>query len=105
MMNGLASLGRYNHYIHYINPPQGSKVPYLLTSHVRVYHGPVGFGSKNPFEIPCDCRIRAKGLIIHGKEDLEVFILLYPIPFLMFAWHRVGETQSICWLPQNVSTL
>ena len=79
-------------------------------SHVRVYHGPVGFGSKNPFEIPCDCSMRAKGLILHDKEDLEVFIPLYPIPFInssvrkFNAWHKMEETQSICWLPQNVST-
>ena len=88
---------------------QGSKIP-LLTSHVRVYQDAAGFGSKNPFEIPCARRMRAKGLIIHDKEDLEVFIPLYPIPFLNSstresnAWHKVEETQSICWLPQNVST-
>ena len=65
---------------------------------------------KNPFEIPCDCKMRAKGLIIHDKEDLKVFIPLYPIPFLNSsarksnAYHKVEETQSIFWLPQNVST-
>ena len=65
---------------------------------------------KNPFEIPCDCKMKAKGLIIHDKEDLKGFIPLYPIPFLnssarkSSACHKVEETQSICWLPQNVST-
>ena len=53
---------------------------------------------KNPFEIPCDCKMRAKGLIIHDKEDLKVFIPLYPIPFLNSsarksnACHKVEET-------------
>ena len=66
----------------------------------------------NPFEIPCDCKMRAKGVIIHDKENLKVFIPLhvYPIPFLNSsarksnACHNVEETQSIFWLPQNVST-
>ena len=56
---------------------------------------------KNPFEIPCDGKMRAKGLIIHDKEDLKVFIPLYPIPFLNSsarksnACHKVEETQYI----------
>ena len=29
-----------------------------------------------PFEIPCDCKMRVKGLMIHDREDLEVFIPL-----------------------------
>lgn len=47
-------------------------------------------------------------LRIHDKEDREVFVPLYPIPFFNIsirkynAWDKVGETQLICWLPQNV---
>ena len=52
---------------------QGSKVPWLI-SNGRVYPGAVGFDSKKPFEEPCNCRLRAKGLIIHDKEGLAVFI-------------------------------
>ena len=82
----------------------------MLTSHVRVhvYHCAVGFGSKNPFEVPGNCKMRAEGLIIDDNEDLEVFIPLYPIPFVNSstrksnARDKVGETQSLCWLPQNV---
>ena len=56
---------------------------------------------KNPFEIPCDSKMRAKRLIIHDKEDLEVFIPLYPIPFLNSsarkpnACHKVEEINTI----------
>ena len=90
---------------------QGSKVPCLRPIIVLIIVLWVLFQQKNSFEIPCDCKMRAKGLIIHEKEDLEVLIQLYPIPFLNSsarksnACHKVEETQLICWLPQNVSTL
>ena len=68
-----------------------------------MYHGAVGFGSENTFEVHCNCRMRANGLIIHDKENLEVFIPLYPIPFLISstrksnAWDKVGgeHNQSV----------
>ena len=96
------------HTLRYTLSP-GSKVPCLRPMFVFIMVLWV-LVQKNPFEIPCDCKMRAKGLIIHDKEDLKVFIPLYPIPFLNSsarksdACHKVEETQSIFWLPQNVST-
>ena len=50
---------------------------------VCMYHSAVGFGYENPFEEPCNCSMKAKGLIIHDREDLAVFMPQYPIvPFL-----------------------
>ena len=59
--------------------------------------------------------MRAKGLIRHDREHLAAFITLYDIPFSncsaapstknSYAWDKMGETQSICRLPQNVSHL
>ena len=89
---------------------QGSEVPCLSPMFVFIMVLWV-LVQKNPFEIPCDCKMRAKGLIIHDQEDLKVFIPLCPIPFLNSsarkcnACHKAEETQSICWLPQNSSTL
>ena len=63
---------------------------------------------KNPLEEPCNCRMRAKGLIMHDKEDLAVFIPQNPIPFLNSStrksnvWDKMGDRQSIYRLPQNV---
>ena len=54
---------------------------------------------KKPFGVSCNCWMRAKGLIIHDKEDLEVLIPLYPIPFLNSStrksnvWDKVGGIQ------------
>lgn len=74
-------------------------------SHVRVYHSPVGSGSKNPFERPCDCKMRAKRLIIRDKRRPgSVYTTISYAIFKQLArksnaWHKVEETQSICWLP------
>ena len=50
---------------------------------VCMYHSAVGFGYETPFEETCNGRMKAKGLIIHDREDLAAFMQQYPIvPFL-----------------------
>ena len=74
-----------------------------------MYHGAEGLDSKTPLRNlvtvglePND--IPFMGLTTHDKDDLAVFIPLYPIPFSYSstkkfnAWDIVRETQSICCL-------